>query len=721
MGDAAQGPATELARTLATIGGLKQPLDVVAATATAHQDLETVRVVVAHSDVLATEATWAPIAEELQATNSTEAYVIRTLELDGQRTLFVAGRSMLATYFAVYDLLNTLGVDYFFDDVRVPRLTSIEIAPMHRLEQPASEMRCFKPQILGDYSRRHAFWFWDQARWEQAFRWCVQNRLNTIQLMCFAGMNWNAYSEFPEARVDNDPIMSTEARIRMAQQLIDYAHAFGLKVWIGFVTNGSTYEYVDAHPDQACTGLGGVYEGDLCGRAGRPFLVSAAREYFNTYRTADGFVFWPPEGHCHCDDCVSGRAFVDLLTTHIDYLRKHAPDKRLLLMDWSVPDDAQVPDEDLTILNMHEFSLLPPYIERGLTTLFDLIVNWDTASCTTTSPRVGDMHREMQLTHRMGVKGFEAHVVSASSGEMNIQAFAAIAWDPERFDVEAFTAGFLERYYGDTSAALRTAIRELEAVWTPPYNAYTSMFVSRFHHWAVPHDAAATCVAEITEYAELPGSPNRDLVKFHRRLPRVEMLAHLDDAVTHLARACELLATVTTDNEPIRFLTASATAQRRYAEWTAGKYRTLTALAEAQQAADAGDWRNAVKHADAANDVLAGARNALLRLKELLDANPEWFQTQPCVAKRDLEAWIGSRAVDDEIDNNYASSVIGGRCIPTAGLKTMESLVSHARAAVARNERPTLKPVEPELTPYVNYPRQREKIIAVMRQRLAQA
>ncbi|MCE9613612.1 MAG: hypothetical protein K8T26_05005 [Lentisphaerae bacterium] len=713
--EAAQGPATELAHYLGELTGTTIGVERLAGTRPG--DL---CILVCDRAALAAQPEWASEAATL-ATGGAEAYLIKTVEHAGVRTLLLAGSHVLATWYAVYDLLNTLGVGFFFDEVRVPRLAAVAIPAMHKLEHPAAETRCFKPQVLGDYSRLHSFWFWDQARWEQAIRWCVQNRLNTVHLQCFAGMNWIAYRQFPEARVTNDPVMTTEQRIRMTQHLIRYAHGFGVKVWIGFVTNGATYPYVDAHPEQACTGIGGVYEGDLCGRAGRAFLEAAAAEYFDTYAEADGFVFWPPEGHCHCPECESGKSFVDLVAGYIARLRRQAPDKRILLLDWSLPTEGGALPSDLTMLNMHEFSQLPPYVERGMTTIFDLIVNWDTGSCTTVSPRVHDMHREMLLTHRMGVKGFEAHLVSAFSGELNIQAFATIAWDPERFDPTAFTDTFLTCYYGDGSPALQAAVRELEAVWTPPYNAYTSILVSRFHHWAVPGDAAATCVAEITEYVEQPGKPGAVPVKQHRRLSRADMLALLDGAVAHLAAARAHLGSVATGTEPLRFLKASAEAQWRYAQWTTEKYRALAVLVDAQQAATAGDWAGAQASVAAADRAVGLAREALLQLKALLDAQGPWFQTQRCVAERDLEAWIGTQAVNDEVQDLYASSVIGGRCMPTAGLQKMEALVRDAQAAVQAHVAPRLKPEPQELEPYVRYPRQRQKIIRALRERLAKA
>ncbi len=714
----AQSPAGEFARHLADLCGVAVPV-VPITDASAQSAPAQIQIIIGDSASLA-GTRWADAVTELSGRGE-EAYLVKTLESNGLRALLLVGQNRLATFYAVYDLLGTLGLDFFFDHVRTPRLTRLVIPHLHKLEAPCVAMRIFKPQILGDYSPLHSFWFWDQSRWEQALRWCVQNRLNTLHLMFFAGMNWNSYSAHPEARVQNDPILDTDARMRMAQALIQYAHAFGLKVWIAFVTNGATYEYARAHPEQACTGLGGVYEGDLCGRAGRSFLEDTAREYFETYAEADGVVFWPPEGHCLCPDCVSGRAFVDLVTGHIRQLRTRWPDKAIMLLDWSLPADSGALPEDLTILNMHEFSQLPPYLRKGHTTIFDLIVNWDTASCTTTSPRVHDMHREMSITHAMGVKGFEAHLVSAFSGELNIQAFAAIAWNPAAFNPDAFTENFLARYYGAATQPLRTAIAHLEAVWTPPFNAYTSLIVSRFHHWMVPGDLDANCVCEGTDYVADPSAPGPGLVKQHRRLPRAEMLERFDQALAHLQSAHTQLGSLSPANAELRFLSCSAEAQWRYVAWCSGRYRTCIALADATQAARAGNWTEAEAHARRSERLLADARASLLSLKALVDCHPQWFQTRRCVAARDLETWIGSQALNDEVNDDYASSVIGGRTIPTAGLPRMASLLAGVQRDVRAHIVPNLIPPAEELMPHVKYPLQRDRIIAAIRQRLAKA
>ncbi len=648
-----------------------------------------------------------------------DAYLVRTLDEGAGVVLVLCGRSRLSTYYAVYDQLAAWGVGFYFDEVRVPRLERLVVAAANRVECPQAAIRVYKPQVLGDYSRRHSFWFWDQARWEQSIRWCVQNRLNTVHLHCFAGMNWVAYRAHPEARVTNDPVMATEARIRMAQELIRYAHGFGLKMWIGFVTNGAPYAYADAHPEQACTGVGGVYEGDLCGRAGRAFLEATAAEYMDTYAEADGFVFWPPEGNCYCADCQSGRSFADLVRGYYDHLRARHPGKEAVLLDWSLPAGAGALPADMTVLNMHEFSQLPPYLARGATTVFDLIVNWDTASCTTVSPRVHDMHREMVRTLHMGVKGFEAHLVSAFSGELNIQAFAEIAWDPEAFVPEAFVDRYCARYYGDGSAALRDALGHLEAVWTPPFNAYTSVLVSRFHHWAVPGDRAANALSELTYYEDAPGGIGP--VKVHRRVPREQMLEVLRQVEAHLAAACDCLRAVPPGGEEIRFLQVSAESQWRYAQWTANRYRVCVALAEVQELATRGEWAAAAARAEEGRRNLEQARTALLALKVLMDANLPWFETQRCVAERDLETWIGSQAVADEVNDLYASSVIGGRCMPTAGLRKLELLVAAAEQAVQAQSPVPLKPSLEELAPYVRYPQQRDRILRAMQERLAKA
>ncbi len=678
-----------------------------------------VQVVIAPYDALE-KTGWADAVAGLRNSGE-ESYLVKTMENNGVKTLLLSGRSMLATYYAVYDLLETLGVGFFFDEVVVRRTAQLVIEPVCRLEKPAAEVRCFKPQVLGDYSKLHSFWYWDQARWEQSLRWCVQNRLNTVHLMCFAGMNWIAYRKHPEARVANDPVMDTESRIRMAQGLIRYAHGLGLKVWVAFVTNGATYEYVKAHPDEACQGLGGVYQGDLCGCAGRKFLEDTGDDYFETYAEADGFVFWPPEGQCQCPDCRSGQSFLGLLQHYVAAVRRRDPGKSVFVIDWSLPAEGGKLPDDIKVLNMHEFSQLPPYIEKGHATVFDLIVNWDTASCTTVSPRVRDMQQEMQLTLGMGVKGFEGHLVSAFSGELNVQAFAAISWDPARFDADAFMARFIDGYYGQPLPGLKEVLAHLEAVWTPPFNAYTSSLVSRFHHWAVPEDSAANCIAESTTYTEQATANGPVLVKTHCRLPRRENLELLALAQDHLAKAHAAMGQIKLASDKLRFLAASVEAQLRYMQWLVEKYRLVIALSGAQDLAQQGDWEKARAEVAHGRRHLAEARAGILRLKEIMDTHPQWFTTRRCVSARDLETWIGTRAVDDEALQPYASSVIGGRCIPTAGLPTLEALVADAERAVAAKAVPRLKPQPEEIIPFIAYPLMKSRIEAVLRERLARS
>ena len=631
--------------------------------------------------------------------SETDAYTVQSFEIDGRPQVAIVGNRKRSVYYGVYDFLRRcFGLFYdFHEDVKPARpLTTEPVArDIHVTEISPTGIRSYKPQMLGNYSDRHSPWAFGPERWEQVVKWCVRQRFNVLHLMFFSQGNWIRFDCAPEAQGSPDPYMTTDERIAMTRKVIDLCHHYGLEAWIGFCTNGSTFNYVKAHPDQQTT-QGSAYQGYLCWDKGHDHLLDVARETIDTYAEADAVVLWPHERICKCDKCGPGESFVRLLNETYDYIKAATAGKKVYLLDWHFPDDKirhvvfleryrdKLPAFD-GILNVHvdynlvkELSLGLPVIQQ------DCVANWDTSTCLLMSPNLPEMTLR-DKSRADYVAGFEAHHVSMWGGEYTIDAYGDLAWNPKAFSQTLYRQEYVRAVYGEENAdTIADIYKLLETASTAPFHDYTGLplcdevtpallvadRIGGVNHSYVPSNG----------FLVLAGGP-ADLMT---ALNTVRM------GVTCLDRAHGLARGLRNSSPMTEYLQASAEVSCHYSRWIE---RKLTAVLDAREAAGLarlGQQGRAEALMDAALEAFGQGAAAYDRAEAVILRTPQYFHAVEGISHRGLVCEVTDLAMAQRREKRHGASIGPTGEHGMLGLEGFRALLEHMRNEIASGRVPDL-------------------------------
>lgn len=622
-----------------------------------------------------------------------DAYVIQSRRGGRARHLEIAGNSKRAVYYGIYDYLRrTFGVFYDFHGDIVPQKIAADhpVLPQTQAIRAVSSqtIRSYKPQMLGDYSDRHSPWAWDAARWEQCVRWCVRQRYNALHLNFFAEANYLRFACAPEAQDVADPYMSTATRIAMMQKVIRRCHDYGLKALVGFCSNGSTFAYANAHPDQKTT-ANSPYQGYLCWHKGHDHLLAVAKEFSDTYREADGFVLWPHEGGCACAQCRDGRPFLRLVREIGADLKQRYPEKEYHLLDWHFPTkdflqnyQAELPS-GMTIFNVHGEKGLFDALALKLPVIhMACVANWDGSNCTTVSPNLPEMVFRAQAWAGK-VAGFEAHHVSMFGGEYTIDAFGDLIWDPPAFHEAVYRQEYFRAVFAAKDRARLDEIYSLlEGPWTAPFHYYAGL---PLYDDLTGREIEQGRIGGINYHYErqegvmrLAGGPADVMTAANM----------LGMAAAALRRARELADQLVTRTDYVTFLKASAALQSNYAIWVERKFNALLLAKETLEAAKRGEWIQAETLITLARTALEAGGKALDGADRITRRYPEYFHVKPGLSNRGSECQLSDFGIRQRLGRFYRASISPNprdRNLGKLGYRRMLAQIAHS---IRRRETP---------------------------------
>lgn len=619
-----------------------------------------------------------------------DAYALKSWSQKGRCHLLIGGNVKRSVFFGFYDYLRRVfGVFYDFHADLRPRGPSVSAPIPRNLEvvaESAVSFRSYKPQMLGNYSDRHSPWAWDAARWEQCVRWCVRQRYNALHLNFFAEANYLRFKCALEAQAVADPYMSTATRIAMMQKVIHRCHDYGLKVLVGFCSNGSTFAYANAHPDQKTT-ANSPYQGYLCWHKGHDHLLAVAKEFIDTYREADGFVLWPHEGLCRCEHCQDGRSFLRLIREVGADLKQRYPEKEYHLLDWHFPTRdflqqfrAELP-AGMTIFNVHGETGIFAALAAKLPVIHQACVaNWDGSNATIMSPNLPEMAFRVKAWADK-VVGFEAHHVSMFGGEYTIDGFGDLIWDPPAFSETLYRQEYVGAVFGEQDrAALEEIYRLLECPWTSPFHNYCGLPL---------YDALSG--AEI-EQNKIGG------INYHYELKDgfVQLAGGPADTMTAANMLCMAVAALTQADLLARglrikgpyatFLKANVAIQKHYAVWIERKYEALLLAREALDQAERKDWPRARALMTLALEIFETGALALDEACRVAVRYPEYFHVIRGYSNRGWECQLSDLGLKIRRGLFYGASISPNSAGRNLGKLGYRRLLKHIASRLERRQ-----------------------------------
>ena len=596
-----------------------------------------------------------------------DSYIIQTYKSKGKKRLLIAGNSRRAVFYGIYQFLHKeFNVFYdFHKDIYPKEISRKDILPekISIAETSSNKVRSYKPQILGNYSNLHSCWSWDLKRWERLIEWCIRQRYNTIHILLFSQANWIRYKYSPEARENSDPYMNTEERICMLKQIIEKCHFYGLKLLIGYYSNGTTFSYVKHYPEQeSTTATRRCYQGYLCWHKGHKHLLSSAKEIIDTYSEADGFVIWPHERLCECKKCITGAPFLKIIKETKEYINSHYKGKEFYLLDWHFPGDFIFIEKyfsDLLplcngIINVHGGTKrIETYLKYGFPIIHQgCVANWDGSNCTTISPNLSEMSFCAKILNGFA-EGFEAHHVSMFSGEYTIDAYGDLIWNPSAFYEELYRKQYINAVYGkDCSSTIETIYKLLESLWTAPFHSYCYLpLYDQIDEGLLGNQA----IGGINYHYETTNQNFQLEVGGHADKMTARNLLQM--AKSTMFEASHLVSTLKGKNSEIKFLKLSIKIQFQYLKWIENKYNALLLLENSINSARKKNWECAEDLIKIAIDVFNEGSESLDKAGEIANAHPEYFHIIRGISYRGSECQISDFGINIRKKKFYKATI----------------------------------------------------------------
>jgi|GEM_PF-1172937 len=152
--------------------------------------------------------------------------------------LSLSGETSKGASYAIYSFLEKeLGIGFFIDGDYVPKLESLSLVSLDRVEVPAVPIRALFFHHVWKHPHAHCWRLWDFDGWKNAIDWMRRKRFNTMPLFHDSGeYMWGdvLFKTFPniprnESTLANyvvDPSWRTE----LNKKIFAYVHQSGLKV-----------------------------------------------------------------------------------------------------------------------------------------------------------------------------------------------------------------------------------------------------------------------------------------------------------------------------------------------------------------------------------------------------------------------------------------------------------------------------------------------------------
>ena len=168
-----------------------------------------------------------------------EGFIIRSVRDERMTYILLAGRTPLATLYAVYHYLETYcGVGYFEDGEYVPRSPHVPIEDLDVTEWPRFEIRLQNPFTtwIRDLKRCRGT-FWTTFEWKSYFDFLVKNKQNwsRYEVCDMQGIGYGWFlATYPEIGQAPDTGVLTawwppEYVLQTTRQSLDYGRRLGLK------------------------------------------------------------------------------------------------------------------------------------------------------------------------------------------------------------------------------------------------------------------------------------------------------------------------------------------------------------------------------------------------------------------------------------------------------------------------------------------------------------
>ena len=197
----------------------------------------------AESGLVAGELLGGRFAEPRLRLGQDDYYVQSHRLPDGRQTLLLAGGSVRAAFYAVYDFFErAAGCHYFWDGDVVPTGVSISLSGWAVVERPRFQyrgLRYFAHRSLDRFQAEH----WDFEDWRRELDWVLKRRLNLTMLRIgqddlfqrafpdvvpYPDLSANQPESVPRSLDDRNLVWSLQVRGELRRQVLAYGRERGL-------------------------------------------------------------------------------------------------------------------------------------------------------------------------------------------------------------------------------------------------------------------------------------------------------------------------------------------------------------------------------------------------------------------------------------------------------------------------------------------------------------
>lgn len=469
-----------------------------------------------------------------------------------EQDLILSGTNDRSVYYSVFHLLQThFHVGYYFDGDTYEHQDSMTVSPGQWIERSAFRFRHTVGQWVYNFG---ALLNGEERRRELEF--FARNKINSYRFY-----TWNSYFRkrvFQKMGVPTEPITEDDlARMRVLQETAEYARRLGMETMAYFLPQETSLEFRKVYPNARYFGCEWVKDDEAApdivpylypdDPLYRRFIRTSVETWIETYGPCRHFSAAPPSEH-HIATDIDDFININLNFARYTYeaIRDVVPDARFFFDGWGVR--ANTPPNIWTMPGVMErfVDTLPPEVY-----FLDLWPNRKESVYTFREPmyrdqNYGPLRRARYILEPINEFGgddhlhgcFERHIEAAQEmtdpsivahGEgfgnatelcgFSLHFFDllfALAWDPNRVDVDSFLHDTAMRRYGAHMA--QAALPALHCLHRAVYSNLDSSharyqkrcYLTRVQRRLVPIEESLQVTRELAGFVQgllaLPGA-----------------------------------------------------------------------------------------------------------------------------------------------------------------------------------------------------------------------
>ncbi len=171
--------------------------------------------------------------------------------------LMLAGDTLVGASHAVYSLLEKeLGIGFFIDGTRVPRLEFVELGGLDRTERPTVPIRSLFYHYVWKHPHANNWRLWGFDGWKTAIDWMRRKRFNLLPMYCdTGGYLWGdlIFKTFPEIPRDDSTlaefVVDPAWRSELSHKIFAYARESGIQIAYNLFYSQLPEFFATYHPE----------------------------------------------------------------------------------------------------------------------------------------------------------------------------------------------------------------------------------------------------------------------------------------------------------------------------------------------------------------------------------------------------------------------------------------------------------------------------------------